>query len=141
MLEKGPFLKNLDFHELYYNMGTCLIKRGDHQGALDHWRLALEYKPDSVDAHMALGKMLDEERHISSAIKEYQAALASMPKEAPARGQVERRLLFLEQKLTPADAPIEIKPSPQMRQEYENSVRKRSGDRLNNAPVSKDSGF
>ncbi len=138
MLEKGPFLKNVKFDELYYNMGTCLIQRGDHQGALDHWRLALEANPELFDAHLALAGMLDEERHISSAIKEYQAALRTLPEGSASKDKIEKRLLWLEQQLTPKDTPIDIKPSPSMRREFEESERKHD---MNQVPVPKDSGF
>jgi len=138
MLEKGPFLKNVKFDELYYNMGTCLIQRGDHQGALDHWRLALEANPEMFDAHLALARMLDDERHISSAIKEYQAALRTMPEGSASKDKIEKRLLWLEQQLTPKDTPAEIKPSPSMRREFEESERRHD---VNQVPVPKDSGF
>lgn len=139
ILEKSLLLKGINYDEMYYNMGTCLYKRGDHQGALDHWRLALEANPDSHDAHLALASMLDEERHISSAIKEYQAALRTMPKASPNKVKIEKRLLWLEQKMAPKDAPAEIKPTPSMRREFEEQSRPR--EKVDNTPVPKDSGF
>lgn len=142
MLEKSPFLPGLDYHELYYNMGTCFYKRGDHQGALDRWRLALESNPESYDAHLALASMLDEERHISSAIKEYQAALRVAPKETVGRQKIEKRLLWLEQQIAAKDAPAVIKPSPSMRRDFEETIRQRNGEApRDNTPVPKESGF
>lgn len=139
MLEKNPFLKGLDYNELYYNMGTCFYKRGDHQGALDHWRMALDYNQDNPDTHLALAKMLDEEQHISSAIKEYQATLRTLPKESATRPKVEKRLLYLEQLLQPKDSTPVIRPSPTMRREAEERMRPREID--NGPPVPKESGF
>lgn len=135
VLEKNMVMKNIPWEELYYEMGTCLYKRGDHQGALDHWRLALEQNPDSFDAHLALASMLDEEKHISSAIKEYQAALRTMPKSTPPanKTKIEKRLLWLEQKLTPRDASPEIKPTPTMRREFDEATRER--ERQQQAPA------
>jgi tetratricopeptide (TPR) repeat protein len=134
MLEKGPMLHGVNMEELYYNMGTCLYKRGDHQGAIDHYLMALDNNPDSFDSHLALGHVFDEERHISSAIKEYQAALRTMPKTYDAT-KINSRLIFLQSKLQQKEAPPVIKPSPQMRQEYDDSVKRQQG------PPPKDSGF
>lgn len=139
MLEKAMLIKPLNLEEIYYNMGTCLLKRGDHQGALDHWRMALEQNPDSYDAHLALASLFDGEKHVSSAIHEYEAAIRCMPANAPAKQQIARRLLYLEQQLKPKEAPIQIKPSPSMRKEFEDSVQQQRP--VDNTPVPKDSGF
>ena len=141
ILEKGPLLRGINLEQLYYNMGTCFIKRGDHQGALDHWRMALEQNPDSFDSHLALANLFDSEKHVSSAVHEYQLALKCLPEDNPARTQIARKLMFLEQQLKPKEAPIEVKPSPSMRREYEDAVEHREHGEMNNAPMPKDSGF
>jgi tetratricopeptide (TPR) repeat protein len=141
ILESGP-LMHPDLVELYFGMGTCFYKRGDHQGALDHWRLALERNPDAYEPHLSLANMLFDEKHYSAAQKEYEAALRTMPPYADAakqRDAINRRLVWIEQASKPKDAPIVIKPSPSMRQQYEEATRVR--DPLNNAPVGKDAGF
>lgn len=143
ILDKGPLYRNVNLEELYYNMGTCLYRRGDHQGALDHWRLALERNPDSFDTHLALGKMLDEEKHYSSAAKEYEAALRTVPKtnNTGIKDTIMKRLQYIEAQMAPKEAAPVVKPSPQMRQEYEDSINQKND--INNAlpPPSKDSGF
>lgn len=141
MLEKSLVMRNINLVELYYNMGTCFYKRGDHQGALDHWRLCLEQNPEFYDAHLALARMLDEEKHMSSAVKEYQAALASFPKNGTTenRQTIEKRLMWLEHQLTPKDTPTEIKPSPSMRREFDETERRRVP--MDQAPMPKESGF
>ena len=140
MLEKAMLIHGLNLEEMYYNMGTCLLKRGDHQGALDHWRMCLEQNPDSYDAHLALASLFDSEKHVSSAIHEYEAAIRCMPSNAPAKQQISRRLMFLEQQLKPKEAAIEIKPSPSMRKEFEDSIQQQRAP-VDNTPLPKESGF
>jgi tetratricopeptide (TPR) repeat protein len=141
LLSKSLTMRDINYEELYYEMGTCLYKRGDHQGALDHWRLCLEQNPESFDAHVALASMLDEEKHISSAVKEYQAALSSFPKSGQdaAKQKIEKRLLWLQSQLAPKDAPAEIKPSPSMRMKFDETEKR--PPKFDQAPMPKDSGF
>lgn len=147
ILDKGPLFQKVDYEQLYYNMGTCFYNRGDHQGALDHWRLALESNPNSYDAHLALGKMLDDEKHYTSAMKEYEAALAAVPKSGGQKDVIMRRLQYIEAQLAPKEAAPLVKPTPQMRQEYEDSVRPQqpqdepAGNNSALPPPSKESGF
>jgi len=136
ILEKGPLL-HPNLEELYYNMGTCLITRGDHQGALDHWHMALEQNPDSYDAHLAIAGVLDQEHHLSSALKEYQAAIRCAHQNSPTAKAVMRRMQWIEQQLQPKEAPVEIKPSPSMRQQAEDEAQPQTTQ----PPPSKDAGF
>jgi tetratricopeptide (TPR) repeat protein len=142
ILDKGPLFPKVNYEELYYNMGNCFLNRGDHQGALDHWRMALETNPESFDCHLALGRMLDEEKHYSSATKEYEAALRCLPKNGGLgmRDQIMRRLQYIEAQLAPREAAPVVKPSPQMRQEYEDSIKQRQ-EVMTTTPPTKDSGF
>ncbi len=141
ILERGPGLAHVNYEETYYNMGTCLYKRGDHQGAIDHWRLALQDNPDSFDAHLSLGKIFDEEKHISSAVHEYELALRNAPKGYNPT-IINKRLQYLEALVKPKEAAPVIKPSPQMRQEYEESLKRRGTfESTPNLPPAKDSGF
>ena len=107
-------LKNVPWPELYYNLGQCLYKRGDHQGAIDHWLYALKEDPDHFDAHLALASIFDEERHVSSAITQYEHALRCAPKNYNTE-PVDKRLLFLQGTLKSKEREKEIKPSPYMR--------------------------
>jgi tetratricopeptide (TPR) repeat protein len=111
-------VKNVNWTEVYYNYGNCLYKRGDHQGAIDRWLYALKEDPDSFDCHLALASIFDEEKHISSAIKEYENAVRCAPKSYDLT-KINQRMLFLQSKLQAQEAKKEIKPSPYMRQQEE----------------------
>lgn len=144
ILDKGPLL-HPDLVELYYNMGTCLLKHGDHQGALDHYRMALEQNPDSFDAHLAIANILDSEKHLSTALEEYQAALRCADKDSPQRSPIMNKIDYIEQQLQPKDVPVPIRPSPAMRHMFDDSQSPAAVNNPNNnnnlAPVSKDAGF
>ncbi|MBY0358086.1 MAG: tetratricopeptide repeat protein [Candidatus Obscuribacterales bacterium] len=109
-------LKNVNWVELYYNLGQCYYKRGDHQGAIDHWHYALKHDPDNFDCHSALAFIFDEEKHYSSAIKEYEDALRCAPKNYNT-DKLNRRLIFLQAKLKGDETQKQVRPSPYMRQQ------------------------
>lgn len=111
-------LKNVNWTEVYYNYGNCLYKRGDHQGAIDRWLYAVQQDPDAFDCHVALGSIFDEEKHISSAIKEYESAVRCAPKNYDLT-KINQRMLFLQSKLQQQEVRKEVKPSPYMRQQEE----------------------
>jgi tetratricopeptide (TPR) repeat protein len=136
ILEKGPLL-HPNLEELYYNMGTCLVSHGDHQGALDHWHMALEQNPDSYDAHLAIAGILDQEHHFSSALKEYEKAIRCAPKDSPSVQMLMNRMQWIEQQIKPKEAPVEIKPSPSMRQQAEDEAQ----PQVTQPPPGKDAGF
>lgn len=128
-------LKRVNWVELYYNMGQCLYKRGDHQGAIDHWYYALQQDNTSFDCHAALAHILDEEKHISAAIKEYENAIRYAPKNYNL-DKLNKRLLFLQAKLREQEAVKEVKPSPYMRQEEQQMRQSQQQEE-----VPKESGF
>lgn len=128
-------LKRVNWVELYYNLGQCLYKRGDHQGAIDHWLYALKENPNSFDCHAALAHIFDEEKHYSSAIKEYENAIRCAPKNYNT-DKLNKRLLFLEAKLKEREAQKEVKPSPYMRQQEQAQQEKETQQ-----PIPKESGF
>jgi tetratricopeptide (TPR) repeat protein len=115
ILESVPGSK-INWVELYYNMAQCLYKRGDHQGAIDHLLEALKINPDHFDSHVALGHIFDEEKHITSAINQYEAALRTAPKSASTE-QLNKRIIFLQGQVSTQERPKEIKPTPYMRQQ------------------------
>ncbi len=119
ILERGPTMSHINYEEVYVNMAGCLYKRGDHQGAIDHYLYALKENPDSFDAHLSLASIFDEEKHLSSAIHEYELSLSTAPKEYNTE-KIKKRLQYLESKLKSEQAPKPVtKPSPVMRQEAE----------------------
>lgn len=129
-------LRNVNWVEVYYNYGQCLYKRGDHQGAIDHWLYALKEDPDAFDCHLALASIFDEEKHISSAIKEYENAVRCAPKEYDLT-KVNQRMVYLQSKLQQQEARKEVKPTPYMRQQEEAANAPR--EPVKRAPA--DSGF
>lgn len=139
ILSEGAMLRpdHQDLEQLYYNMGRCLYSHGDHQGALDHYHLALEQNPDSFDAHLAIATLLDLERHYGSALKEYEAALRCSRDDDPNSEKIKRRIILIEQGLQPKEAPVEIKPSPSMRQQAD----EQSQPPTSTPPPGKDAGF
>lgn len=119
ILARGNTLKGVDYQKVHLNIGTCMLNKGDHHGAIDNWHKVLELNPDHPQAHLYLGLLLDKEQHISSAIKEYRAFLRVAPTDGKAQ-LVKDRLSELEQKIAPSEPePVAAKPSPYMRQQME----------------------
>lgn len=123
ILARGKTLKGVDYEKVYVNLGACQLAKGDHNGALESWHRCLDINPNNAKAHLLLALMFDQERHVSSAIKEYQAYLRCSDQKTAAAKEVQARLLVLEQMIKPAEAePARAKPSPLMRQEQEQAV-------------------
>jgi tetratricopeptide (TPR) repeat protein len=106
---------------VHLDLGICLLAKGNHQGAIDHWHQCLEYNHDNKEAHLQLAMLLDAENHIASAIKEYRSfvRLSDDPKNhAPDKEmrskQVETRIALLEEKLNGAVAPARPQMTPYM---------------------------
>jgi tetratricopeptide (TPR) repeat protein len=122
MIAAKDRLKGINLEDIYLKMGFCVLQVGDEQGALDAWHTCLKYNDENADAHLQLGKLLDSEKHYSSAIKEYREFIrCSGEQQSPQTvAQVKDRITWLEQKLTPVEAePQEAKPSPYMRKKEE----------------------
>lgn len=111
LLESPVALKNVPFDRVYNDVGTCMIMKGDHQGALDNWRKALQYNNENASVHLQIAVCFDKEKHISSAIQEYKEyiRLAPDPKTA---AQIQDRVTALEQQLHPMPLPERPKPPP-----------------------------
>ena len=105
MLNHPKPLKGLDPQRIYLDIGICLLAKGDHQGAIDNWHEVLNYNPDNAAAHLQLALLLDSERHLGSAIKEYKEYIRLSPNNAEIT-KIKNRVLFLEQQLRahPADS-------------------------------------
>jgi tetratricopeptide (TPR) repeat protein len=105
ILTSKETIKDLDYPRVHLDLGICLLAKGNHQGAIDHWHQCLEYDPENKEAHLQLAMLLDSENHISSAIKEYRnfVRLNDSPKQQlkpdGRAQQVESRIAILEQKL------------------------------------------
>ncbi len=155
MLDHPVKLKNLDPEKIYLEIGICLLAKGDHQGAMDNWHECLNYNPDDAMAHLQLALLLDSERHISSAIKEYKEYIRLSP-ESPEVVKLKNRVLLLEQMLKSNQSESSLEsntenqpatnPSPYMRKKMEDSAaaQKKEIDKQREnspAPASKESGF
>ena len=112
ILDKIGSMGKIDYRELYYSLAMCYYKRGDHQGAIDRLYLALNESPEDFQSHLALAKIFDEEKHISSALKQYQQALSCKPKDYDVR-TINKRVLYLESQLKENQPPpVVIKLAP-----------------------------
>jgi tetratricopeptide (TPR) repeat protein len=127
IIEAAPGNK-VNWVEIYYNMAQCLYKRGDHQGAIDHLLEALKVDPDHFDSHLALAKIFDEEKHITSAVNRYEHALRTAPK-GYNTDQINKRLVFMQGQLSAQEKDKEVKPSPYMRQQVEQAQKQQQAPR------------
>src|SRR6266513_1469745 len=67
-----------------YNWGTTLDEQGKLAEAIDHYRQALQIKPDYAEAHGAMGAALAEQGKGAEAIEHYRTALRLKPDYAEA---------------------------------------------------------
>ncbi|MDZ4834143.1 MAG: hypothetical protein SGJ27_10240 [Candidatus Melainabacteria bacterium] len=104
---------------LHKDIGLCKLALGDHQGAMDHWRFALDYNKDDYEVFLQIAMLLETEHHFSSAVKYYKDFLRLREGSDDKRvSQVRDRLTSIEHMLTPNEAaPGRVKPSPYMREE------------------------
>ncbi len=101
MLNNQAPLKGINYEQVYLDIGICLLAKGDHQGAMDNWHESLNYNPDNAMAHLQLALLLDSERHVSSAIKEYKEYIRLSPDNTQ-MAKIKDRVLILEQNLRSA---------------------------------------
>ncbi len=108
MLNHNKPLKGMDPQRIYLDIGISLLAKGDHQGAMDNWHEVLNYNPDNAAAHLQLALLLDTERHLSAAVKEYKEYIRLAPDNAET-AKIKRQVLVLEQKLRSVspEAPID----------------------------------
>lgn len=110
IINSKVLLKGVDYQKIYFDIGLCLLAKGDHQGAIDNWHEVLNINPDNPDAHLNLAMLFDTENHISSAIKEYKEFIR-LSDDAERITSVKDRIAILEQKLSPATEPPPVKRS------------------------------
>jgi protein O-mannosyl-transferase len=66
----------------HYNLGIALNKQGDTDGAIVHYRQALELRSSYAEAHYNLGRLLVQEGQLDEAITHYEKALEISPGDA-----------------------------------------------------------
>lgn len=129
MIKSEKVLKGMNYPHLYFNLGVCLLAKGDHQGAMTNWHKGLSLNMGEADIHLQLGMMFDAEKHISSAIKEYKEFCRYSTDQVKV-AKAKQRLEMLEQMIAPPEAPYQVKPSPEM--------RKRQAEQENGGPMPKE---
>ena len=66
----------------HYNLGIALNDQGDADGAIAHYRQAVELRPSYAEAHYNLGRLLVQKGRIDEAIVHYEKALEINPADA-----------------------------------------------------------
>jgi tetratricopeptide (TPR) repeat protein len=110
MLNHTKALKGMDPQRIYLDIGICLLAKGDHQGAMDNWHEVLNYNPDNAAAHLQLALLLDSERHLSAAIREYKEYIR-LSADNPQIAKIKNQVLLLEQKLRSGSADVPVQNS------------------------------
>ena len=72
----------------HYNLGIVLSEQGEPDGAIDHYRRAVELRPDYAEAHYNLGRLLVEKGEAEDAIAHYERAAAINPNDAEAQNNL-----------------------------------------------------
>lgn len=77
----------------HYNLGIALNEQGDTDGAISHYREAVELWPGYAEAHYNLGRLLAHKGLVDEAIAHYEKALEINPSDADAHNNLGATLL------------------------------------------------
>jgi tetratricopeptide (TPR) repeat protein len=72
----------------HYNLGIALNEQGDTDGAIAHYRQAVELRPSYTEAHYNLGRLLVQKGQFDDAITHYEKALEIDPADAEAQNNL-----------------------------------------------------
>ena len=72
----------------HYNLGITLNDQGDTDGAISHYRKAVELWPGYAEAHYNLGRLLVQKGQLDEAITHYEKALEIDPADAEAHNNL-----------------------------------------------------
>jgi protein O-mannosyl-transferase len=72
----------------HYNLGIALNDQGDADGAIAHYRQAVELRPSYAEAHYNLGRLLVQKGQLDEAIVHYEKALEMNPADAEAHNNL-----------------------------------------------------
>ena len=72
----------------HYNLGITLNEQGDTDGAISHYREAVELWPGYAEAHYNLGRLLVQKGQLDEAITHYEKALEINPDDAEAHNNL-----------------------------------------------------
>jgi len=87
-LYTGTLTKNPGCWMAHYNLGIALNDQGDADGAIAHYRRAVELRPSYAEAHYNLGRLLVQKGQIDEAIAHYEKALEINPADAEAHNNL-----------------------------------------------------
>jgi tetratricopeptide (TPR) repeat protein len=77
----------------HYNLGIALNEQGDPDGAISHYREAVDLWPGYAEAHYNLGRLLAQKGLVDEAIAHYEKALEINPSDADAHNNLGATLL------------------------------------------------
>ena len=87
-LYTGTLTKNPGCWMAHYNLGIALNEQGDTDGAISHYREAVELWPGYAEAHYNLGRLLVQKGQLDEAIAHYEKALEINPADAEAHNNL-----------------------------------------------------
>jgi protein O-mannosyl-transferase len=87
-LYAATLTKNPGCWMAHYDLGIALSDQGDTDGAIAHYRQAVELRPSYAEAHYNLGRLLAQKGQLDDAIVHYQNALELNPDDAEAHNNL-----------------------------------------------------
>jgi protein O-mannosyl-transferase len=87
-LYTATLAKNPGCWMAHYNLGIALNDQGDTNGAIAHYRQAIELRPSYGEAHYNLGRLLVQKGQLEKAITHYVKALDINPADAEAHNNL-----------------------------------------------------
>jgi tetratricopeptide (TPR) repeat protein len=87
-LYTATLTKNPGCWMAHYNLGIALNDQGDADGAIAHYRQAVELRPSYAEAHYNLGRLLAQKGQLDEAIVHYEKALEINPADAEAHNNL-----------------------------------------------------
>jgi tetratricopeptide (TPR) repeat protein len=87
-LYTATLAKNPGCWMAHYNLGIALNEQGDADGAIAHYRQAIELRPGYGEAHYNLGRLLAQKGQLDGAVAHYERALQIHPADAEAHNNL-----------------------------------------------------
>jgi tetratricopeptide (TPR) repeat protein len=87
-LYTATLAKNPSCWMAHYNLGIALNDLGNTDGAIAHYRQAIELRPSYAEAHYNLGRLLAQKGQLDDAVTHYAKALETNPVDAEAHNNL-----------------------------------------------------
>jgi tetratricopeptide (TPR) repeat protein len=87
-LYTATLTKNPGCWMAHYNLGIALNDQGDTDGAIAHYRQAVELRPSYAEAHYNLGRLFAQKGRLDDAIAHYEKTLEVNPADAEAHNNL-----------------------------------------------------